>query len=50
MAEKNVDPVCKMEMDKEHAACSYEYRGKTYYFCAASCKEHFATDPDKYLR
>lgn len=46
----NLDPVCGMTVTKENAACSYEYKGKTYYFCAASCKDEFATSPDKYLK
>ena len=46
----NLDPVCGMTVTKENAACSYDYNGKTYYFCAASCKDEFAAAPDKYLR
>ena len=34
----NIDPVCQMEVTPENAACSVEYKGKTYYFCAQSCK------------
>jgi len=48
--EGNLDPVCGMTVTKENAACSYDYKGKTYYFCAASCKDDFAATPDKYLR
>jgi Cu+-exporting ATPase len=39
-----------MTVTKENAACSYDYNGKTYYFCAASCKDQFVATPDKYLR
>ena len=46
----NVDPVCGMTVTKENAACSYDYKGKTYYFCAQSCKDDFTAAPDKYLR
>ena len=46
--EGNIDPVCGMTVTKENAACSYDYNGKTYYFCAASCKNEFQADPDKY--
>jgi len=46
----NLDPVCGMTVTKGNAACSYDYNGKTYYFCAASCKDDFAADPSKYLR
>ncbi len=44
-----VDPVCKMTVDEKNATAEYEYNGKTYYFCAAGCKESFAKDPEKYL-
>lgn len=44
------DPVCEMEVTPENAACSYEYNGKTYYFCAASCKSQFEQNPDSFLR
>jgi YHS domain-containing protein len=43
-----VDPVCKMNVDEKNAAATYQYQGKTYYFCAVGCKEAFAKDPDKY--
>jgi YHS domain-containing protein len=45
-----VDPVCKMKVDEKKAAESYEYKGKTYYFCAAGCKEAFAKNPEAYLK
>jgi Cu+-exporting ATPase len=44
----NTDPVCGMTVRAEDAACSYDYNGKTYYFCAESCKEEFVAAPDKY--
>ena len=45
-----VDPVCKMNVDEKNAAATYEYKGKTYYFCAVGCKEAFAKDPEKHLK
>jgi len=30
------------------APASCEYDGKTYYFCADSCREKFEADPKKY--
>jgi len=45
-----VDPVCKMTVDEKKAAATYSYKGKTYYFCAAGCKEAFSKDPEKYLK
>jgi len=46
--EGNFDPVCGMTVTRENAACSYDYKGKTYHFCALSCKDAFAAAPDKY--
>ena len=44
-----IDPVCGMEVDPKSAAATYEYKGKTYYFCAPGCKAAFEKDPEKYL-
>ena len=43
------DPVCGMEVNEEEAAATYEYQGKTYYFCAVGCKDKFAQDPGRFL-
>jgi YHS domain-containing protein len=37
-----------MEVDKEKAAGTSDYKGRTYYFCAKICKEKFDRDPEKY--
>jgi len=50
MAERVTDPVCGMKIDKDKAAASYEYQGKTYYFCAPACKSKFEQRPEKYTR
>ncbi len=47
--EMAVDPVCKMTVEPARAAAQSSYRGQTYYFCAASCKQQFDKDPEKYL-
>src|ERR1044072_5327927 len=44
-----IDPVCRMEVEPETAAASYEYHGQTYYFCHPSCTEKFSANPEKYL-
>jgi len=44
------DPVYEMEVSEGEAAATYEYKGKTYYFCAVGCKEKFAKDPEKFLQ
>jgi len=49
MPKKAVDSVCKMEVDPATAPAKAEYGGKTYYFCAPSCKEEFERNPEKYV-
>ncbi|GAB4577447.1 MAG: YHS domain-containing protein [Anaerolineales bacterium] len=44
-----IDPVCGMEVDPKSAAATYEYKGKTYYFCSPGCKAAFQKDPEKYV-
>jgi Cu+-exporting ATPase len=44
-----IDPVCGMDVDEASAAATSEYKGKTYYFCATSCKERFDQSPEKYI-
>lgn len=46
----SIDPVCEMEVTPENAACSIEYKGKTYYFCAQACKHAFELDPESYIK
>ena len=44
-----IDPVCGMTVQPATAAGSYEYRGKTYHFCATRCLEKFRAEPEYYL-
>ena len=44
-----LDPVCHMDVDPEDAAGKSVYKERTYYFCAASCKERFDADPEGFL-
>lgn len=37
------------EMKKSEAKDSYEYKGKTYYFCCDNCIEAFKENPEKYI-
>lgn len=46
------DPRCGMDVDPEKAKASGKtltYKGSTYYFCSAGCKEEFEKQPEKYL-
>jgi Cu+-exporting ATPase len=42
------DPVCGMELDEQQAAGTSEYKGETYYFCSAGCKQRFDHNPEAY--
>jgi hypothetical protein len=42
------DPVCKMQLNPQHAAGQSDHKGQTYYFCSAQCKEEFDRDPARY--
>ena len=44
-----IDPVCGTPINPEEAAATYEYNGKTYYFCTTGCRDAFVAHPDKYL-
>lgn len=44
------DPVCGMEVSYLTAVDEILYRGKTYYFCAESCRQAFEAEPEKYIR
>ncbi len=46
----HLDPVCGMTVEPASAAGSYEFEGKTYYFCNPSCRNKFKADPTKYLK
>jgi xanthine dehydrogenase accessory factor len=45
-----IDPVCGMKVEIATAKWTYEYQGKTYYFCAPGCKASFRKDPQAYMR
>jgi len=42
------DPVCGMMVDEKKAKFKSDYEGKTYYFCAATCKSTFDKNPAKF--
>lgn len=49
MIEMDVDPVCGMSLDKEHAPAHTNYNGRTLYFCANGCRAEFLADPAQFL-
>lgn len=44
-----LDPVCLMDVDPATARHKLDYGGRTYYFCAPSCRRAFERDPESYL-
>jgi len=46
---KAKDPVCDMDVDPTTANFKTSHRGKSYYFCCASCLQKFQANADKYL-
>ena len=48
-ADQHIDPVCGMTVEPDHAAGMAEHKGKTYYFCSASCLKKFKAEPQRYL-
>lgn len=47
--ETAIDPICDMTVDVATAAFMTEWKGTTYYFCAAGCQKTFERDPDAAL-
>ena len=44
-----IDPICKMKVNPDTAAGSFEHEGTTYYFCNLRCRDKFSAEPNKYL-
>ncbi len=44
------DPVCGMQIDEKQATGKSDYKGQTFYFCSAGCKQKFDTNPEQYAR
>ena len=43
------DPVCGMNLKDEDVQAISAYRGTTYWFCSAACKQKFDQGPEKYV-
>src|SRR4051812_13241728 len=46
---EQIDPVCGMTVEPSQAAGSFEYQGRTYYFCSLSCLERFRATPGNFV-
>jgi P-type Cu+ transporter len=44
-----IDPVCGMSVDIGSAEYTSVHEGRTYYFCAKSCKASFDKEPGKFI-
>jgi YHS domain-containing protein len=44
------DPVCGMEVSRVTAIAEFVYQGKTFYFCAGTCRQAFEEEPEKYIK
>jgi Cu+-exporting ATPase len=44
------DPVCRMRLAKDRAAAHIDHRGRRYYFCATSCRDEFAAEPERFIQ
>ena len=42
---REIDPVCGMTVVPPTAAGHWEHEGRTYHFCASSCREKFKAEP-----
>jgi YHS domain-containing protein len=43
------DVVCGMDVD-ESSKFKSSYKGKTYHFCSAACKQNFDKKPETYTK
>ena len=43
------DPVCGMAVDPATSELSFDYNGKTYWFCGKGCLLEFRDDPGHFL-
>jgi adenylate cyclase len=48
--EREVDPVCRMELDRTLAATRLGWRGRQLYFCSEDCLARFVAEPARYER
>lgn len=46
--DRELDPVCRMAIDRSAAAGQLNFHGHEHWFCSLSCAGAFASDPDRY--
>jgi len=47
---EDFDPVCRMQLDPEHAPARLPFGERMFYFCSFNCAQKFARDPEAYLK
>lgn len=47
---RTYDPVCGADLGPAGSVYTLQYRGTTYQFCSARCKESFRARPHAYIR
>lgn len=46
----HIDPVCRVQVDKQNTAGISEYKGTTYYFHSEECMSAFNQHPERYAQ
>jgi YHS domain-containing protein len=46
---KFIDPVCGMDVEPGKTKLVSVYQGRSYWFCAETCRRAFEANPNKYL-
>jgi Cu+-exporting ATPase len=41
------DPVCGMKVDRQNSRGTFDYEGRTYYFCSPGCERSCRESPGK---
>ena len=45
-----IDPVCRMQVNKNITKANLIYEDKAYYFCSLDCAKKFMEDPQNYIQ
>jgi P-type Cu+ transporter len=43
------DPICGMDIDTANSPLQTAYKGQTYHFCQAECKQKFLNNPKEFV-
>jgi len=49
-ASEDFDPVCRMQLDPEHAPARLPFGERMFYFCSFNCAQKFARDPEVFIK